>query len=306
MIANNSPSSIPSEAQVYGKCRHFMSSGRHDLAAKAVEDGLAHHPNSDLLHGMLAICLVNLDRYAGARESAREALKHDPECLNAFFVLARCDIEEDIFSSAELHLLEGLKIDPVNPNLLTEYARLMMVTDHLRKAQKLTEVALQIDPEDSDALSLRGLIQARRSVLTDSDEDKKRSLAGDPDSAIVQARAGSASLQAGRPFRARRYLREALRLDPSNESIEELFIEADRYCRWIGLPYYYWGLLVSRIPGRQFTVYAVLILGSGLLAESGINKNYSAIPFFLYLLFVVYTWVAEPLMKLWTRWRPPR
>ena len=296
---------IPPVEQFLSKSRHFLASGRYDLAVDTLREGLAFHPDNADLHGMIAINEVNRDSFDAARKAAHEALRLDPESLEAMFVLARCDIEQDIFSRAEKNLLDGLRIDPQSPDFLIEYARLMMITEHLRKAQGLVEAALVVDPENSNAISLRGLILAQRAVLKDSDEDKAKSLAIEPDSALMHVRAGSASLQAGRPFRARRHFREALRLDPSQPGIEEAFLEADRYCRWIGLPYYYWGLLVNRLPGKQFTIYAAVLLGAGALGQLG-GDNLGGSVFFFYLGFVVYTWVANPLMNLWTKWSPPK
>ena len=107
------------------------------------------------------------------------------------------------------------------------------------------------------------------------------------------------------PFAAKRHLREALRLDPSDSEAEAAFLEADRATRWIYLPMYYWTLLVIRLPGRQFAVWGAVMAFAFLAPRFGLGDVRLAV-LGVYLVFAIYTWLALPLVKVWTRLRPPR
>lgn len=113
-------------------------------------------------------------------------------------------------------------------------------------------------------------------------------------------------LLAGRPFQARRLLRDALRLDPTSKELESAWLEADRCCRWLYLPAYYFGLLSERLPGKQFLVWAIFV-GFLMTARQLQWPSQTWAPVALvYLAFCIYTWIADPLVKLWTKLVPPR
>jgi tetratricopeptide (TPR) repeat protein len=289
-----------------GKAQHFNESARYDLAAGTLREGLQSHPDSVELNSLLCISLLNAGKNEECRDVCGETLRLDPEDLNAIFCLGRLAIVEGKHSEGEKHLLEGLAINPRNVPYLVEYARLMNITDNYRKSQKLLETALEIDPEHPGALSLLSYVQSRRLRLDGARASRGKALESDPDSAIVHLRTSVSATLAGRPFLGRYHAREALRMDPTIPGIEDVYLEADRNCRWLFLPAFYYSLLVDKIPGKQFGLYIIyitLLFGMNALGVPGQVLGLFVIS---YLAFCVYTWIARPLTQLWIKWRPPR
>ena len=127
-----------------------------------------------------------------------------------------------------------------------------------------------------------------------------------PEADFSHAMAGLTALRGGKPFQARKYLREALRLDPADQEVEELWLHADKCCRIPYLPYYYWSLLMDRLPGKQFAVWGVFVALMMMRRAFDIDSAAFNMIALGYVSFVIYTWVAEPLAALWIKIFPPR
>ena len=117
--------------------------------------------------------------------------------------------------------------------------------------------------------------------------------------------AGVACLENGDPHRARDHFREALRLEPGHGEAQDLFLEADRACRWVYWPMFQWTRLIARVPGQQFTVWACVLVAIAVSNQVGVPKGTLGVVLMPYVVFVIYTWLAAPLAMAWTRLRPP-
>jgi tetratricopeptide (TPR) repeat protein len=185
------------------------------------------------------------------------------------------------------------------------YASLMLKTGHPDKAERLAREALRIDADLQSAHGMLGLVLAERREKQAAHGHAEHSLALDPGHEGAHAAMGVTLLRTGHPLRARAHLREALRLDPDPET-EELFLQADKCARWIYLPMYWWTLLIDRLPGKQFTVWGVVVGGLVVAPALGVPDRLIVVVAIAYIAFVVYTWVADGLVAAWVRMRPPR
>ena len=114
-----------------------------------------------------------------------------------------------------------------------------------------------------------------------------------------------AFLQTGHPFKARRHLREALRIDPDAET-EEAFQSADKACRWLYLPMYFFGYLTHRFPGKNIGMW-LAVLGSYFFAKQfDAIRGPAEVMLWCYIGLAIYTWFADPLVSAWIRFRPAR
>ena len=66
--------------------------------------------------------------------------------------------------------------------------------------------------------------------------------------------------QRGRPFLARRHLREAVRQNPGNGAMVEAFERIDLNTRWVTLPNYYLSLVMDRLPGGTFGLWGIVVV----------------------------------------------
>ena len=176
----------------------------------------------------------------------------------------------------------------------------------LDKAQRLAEASLEQDPEDAGTHSMLAVILTERSRKSAAEGAGREGLRLSPDEEYSHLGAGLAYYGNGRPFMAKRHIREALRLNPDDADTIALFEEVDFHTRWTSILFYYWSWLVNKIPGRQFLVWAVVMVLIFTAAEVEPLRPFVMFIVIVYLLLVIYTWLAMPLTKLWVRVRPPR
>ena len=125
-----------------------------------------------------------------------------------------------------------------------------------------------------------------------------------PDHEVSHLSLGISYYQRGRPLKARKHLREALRINPGDHNTAETFREFDLSTRWIGLPFYYWSWLCEKIPGGPFAIWGLFIISTVAMDRMGVPTNIKTVVILSYVAFAIYTWIATPLTKLWVRWRP--
>ena len=288
------------------RAQHFLEAQRPDLAEHEVTRALVHAPDNAELHFMLGLTHSQRDQHADAGKCFERALELEPEHGRALAFLGLTRAEEGRYPEAERLMLEALRVDPTDALVYRLYAQLMQRTGHLEKAERLHRKALQLDPESASGHALLSTIEAERNRLGSAAHHSQRALALEPEQQVAHISAGVHALNSGRPFAARRALREALRIDPSNAELEELWLEADRCCRVVYLPMYYWSLALRRLPGRQFAVWGAMIA----LFLAAKNLGWSPVIFgslaLFYAAFCIYTWLATPLVKAWIKLRPAR
>ncbi len=300
---NEHPESQPSALH---KIEHLIDIEQWSLAEREVQALMAAGHSSATLHVLMARCRLGREEWKGAVEEAETALAADPEEADAHCVLAAAVMQLGENRRAEEHLLEALRIDSTDSRAFLLYGHLMFVAGHLEKAEKLVRRALNLNAESSGAHGLLARILAEKNRRAASLDHGRRSvgLAADDDRSHLNL--GISYLQAGHPFLARRHLREAVRLDPSDEGTVSAYLAADRACRWLYLPMYYSSLLTQRLPGRQFAIWGgMLLLCLVVLPALGVDRL-ASILLYSYVGFCLYTWIAEPLTSLWIRIRPTR
>jgi hypothetical protein len=128
-------------------------------------------------------------------------------------------------------------------------------------------------------------------------------LTRDPDNAVTHANMGWALLESGDPEKALHHFQEALRIDPTSEWARSGIIEAMKarhiIYRWM-LGYFLWMMCFS--PKVQLALLFGIVIGNSVLANLAENiplLRPLKVPIIVcYLLFVLMTWIAQPLFNL--------
>lgn len=285
---------------------HFNDVGRHDEAQRECVRGLASAPDDVGLHVELVRSAVGRARWQEADEHVRRLLALQPEYPVGYLFLSVIRSEQGRYDEAERAILDALALDPTWGRAYEVYGDLMRRTSHLEKAQALYERARALNPEDSDLPSKIALVETQRNRLGPAHEAAAAGLKLGPAEALAHASRGSALLASGRPFAARTYLREALRLDPTNDGIEEAWLNADTCCRLVYLPMYYWTIVTERLPGRQFFVWGLFLVFVFVGPSVGVSQRVIGPVAYAYIALCIYTWFATPLVKGWKRIVPPK
>ncbi len=280
-----------------------------DQPRRAVERsrrGLQHNPeNQQLLLG-LAFGLWRLGESFEARRHVLSFLRSEPEHPLALLVHGHLLLEEGQHAKAEEVFLRGLRSDPEEVQLLIGYAALMQRTGRFEKAEGLLLKARSLAPELEQVRSQLALLHTVRDQHAQAVLEARRSVELAPSEDHAHAALALSLFQSGHPFQARNHMREALRLDPSDAELRELYLEIDRHCRWIGLPMYFYNRWVKRLPGHSiglwFGFLALVALGEVL----PIPPLVRTLAVFGYIGLCLYTWLSRTLMLGWTKLVRPK
>jgi tetratricopeptide (TPR) repeat protein len=128
-------------------------------------------------------------------------------------------------------------------------------------------------------------------------------LTRDPDNAVTHANMGWALLESGDPEKALHHFQEALRIDPTSEWARSGIVEAMKarhiIYRWM-LGYFLWMMRFS--PKVQMALLFGIVIGNSVLANLAekipLLRPLKVPIIVCYLLFVLMTWIAQPLFNL--------
>lgn len=288
------------------KVVHLLEIGRFEAAEHEVRALLAEAPEDPSLLALLARIEVDQGHSEDGLATALEALARDAQDVEALHVAADASAALGRNTEAERHFLEALALDPVDAGLLFGYANLMFKTGKLDKAERLAQRVLALSPESAGAHQLASLVAARRREGREARSRGQQGLARAPDESVSHLVQGHACLASGRPFAARRHLRAAVSADPANQTVREAFEEADRACRVVYLPAYYLSLVFDRVPGSNFILWGVFLVMMFVMERAGVPENVAMPIVLAYVGLCIYSWVAEPIVKLWVKILPPR
>lgn len=297
--------SAPSHHLLVQRAAELNTAGRHDLAEDYARRALTQSPGDVGAHVQLALARHGRGETREGEALLGEALALDPQSPLALGMRALLRAELGRYSEAEADVLEALRLAPEDAFLFRIYGQLLFKAGQSEKAERLLRRSLELDPENESAEALLALVLSEGKQKARALHHGRRSLARAPEDDFGHVALGIALLRAGRPFAARRALREALRLDPDADT-EQLFLEADRCARIVFLPMYYWSLVLDHLPGKNIGAWALFMLflfGGPAVGLPPLVVNLGA---FLYIGLCVYSWIAGFLVRQWVRWFPAK
>ncbi len=290
----------------HAKAEHFLGIGRIDLAEREIAALLRADPDDGAAHLLRTRALLGKELVDEAETALQDALRCDPESIPAIALQGTLRAHRGLHREAEEIFLAALRLAPGIPALWVLYGELLVKTGHMDKAERVARRALALDPDDESAHGLLGRVLASGWRARLGVRHGERGVALAPDSDATHASLGYTYLHSGHPFRARRHLREALRLDPTDADLQAAYLEADTACRLVYLPMYWWSHLVDRLPGKQVGAWVIFIVVLQGLRWLDAPELVIGVFAFGYLLLVVYTWVAHHLVRAWIRFFPAR
>lgn len=200
--------------------------------------------------------------------------------------------------------LSALRIDPLNASTYRSYSALMHKTGHLDKAKLLLERAIQIRPDDASLHNARASVLGEKNQRSESRQSSQKGTALEPGDAYSHYIRGHTLLADLKPFQARAAMREALAIEPNDEDYIEAFLEVDLCCRVVYLPYFFFSRLLARIPGNFITLWVAFIIITRVMVHMEVRDWIVGTVAFGYIGFVIYTWIAKPLVDFWVKLRP--
>ena len=284
----------------------LLEQGRYDLAEKELRAQLIENHQDSLAHSLLAFCLMKQNRLAEAESEAREAISLDPDSAFGHFHLGQVLDQRDRLNDAAAAFREAVRLDPDDADSVAGLAGILVQQRRWDEAMEYVERGLEIEPDHDGCTNLRAMILTHTGRADEANATLEDALARDPENAWTHANRGWTLLRESRPEPAIEHFREALRLDPDMEYARIGIVEAMKARNVVYRPILRFFLWMGSLQGRaQMWLILGLFFGMRLLRK--ISETQPALKpvlypvIFLYMAFVLMTWVSDPLFNLLLR-----
>ncbi len=266
--------------------------GRYADAESAFKEALAQEPNDAFTLHQLAACQLYLpQRQRDALVTIDSAIANEPN-----------DADHHVLRSYILSTLnrpkEGLTaartargLEPTHVGAFTAEAQAHLQMEQWPLAEESARQALALDADNSAAANQLASALRLQNKLGENAAHLAGMLARDPEDSFTHANAGWTALQRGERVAAETHFREALRLDPDFESAREGLLTSFRARSRIYRAYLSYCFFMQRLSvGSRWAVIIGLYFGAKVARY--IPGGFILVA--LYMLFVLWVWVAKP------------
>ncbi|MEW6235401.1 MAG: tetratricopeptide repeat protein [Candidatus Omnitrophota bacterium] len=293
--------------------RALLDLERPEAAIDELQAALAEDPQSAEAECLMALAYAMLANYPIAELHVRNALTLDPDNAYSHYVYGMILQDSQRDGGAEREYLRAIHLLPVCADFHAAYAWLLYRNGQMDKAKKIARNALRFDPENVEALRLLGHLNMEEFDVDVAQATFQRALAINPESSGSHAGMGMAYLHRNQADKAAIELRESLRLEPNNPYAQELYLQSVKSRHRLYYLFWRWSLSLKRL-GRTKAFF--LIFGLWILINAITTMRQKMPEFFdrhpladtavlilvvLYILFCIYTWIADPLFNFCAR-----
>ncbi len=294
----------------YNRGRHLLASHSYTHALEQLRQALSLNPTHAPSHALMALCLANTQRLPAAEHEADLALQGDPDNAYFFYVKGVVLAQGKKWKPAREMARQAVELDPDEDSY---HALLAYVAHHLEdyaQSEIAARLALDLNPENAMAQLYLGYTLLERKRYDESRACFETALKLDPDDSDAHNGIGLFYLRTKDPTRALHHIREALRLDPSDLAAQHnLALAMGAKNPFYGL-FWRWNLFLAGF-GRNARVGIILglyIFMRALIALGDTQPQWKplvGVVAIVYIVFCLYTWLADPLFRWWLRRKQP-
>ncbi|MBL8825970.1 MAG: tetratricopeptide repeat protein [Planctomycetaceae bacterium] len=288
------------------RATHLIGIGRHEAAEVELRRELGESPHNGLAHSLLASCLLEREQYDEATTEAQLALGLAPDDAFAHYTLARIWDRRNYLDRAVQAIHDALQLAPDNADYYEFLASLHLQASRWSDALEAAETGLACDAEHVGCNNFRAMALVKLGRKAEAGMTIDAALARAPEDSFSHANMGWTLLESRRTNEALDHFREALRLDPTNEYARSGLVEALKarypfygiflaYMLWMRklTPQAQWGVIVGGWFGYQFVLRTA-------------KANPHLAPYLqpllvVYIVFVIFTWLADPIFNMLLR-----
>jgi tetratricopeptide (TPR) repeat protein len=285
----------------------LIEQNRYPMAKELLLQALAEEPDHARAHSWLALChSQDRDQLSDATREAERAVFLAPDDYFTHYVLATIWETRNKIDKALASINEAISLEPSSAPAFAVRSRLYFNKKNWKAALESAEEGLECDPEDDSLQGLRTIALERLGRIGDAREQAEQARQQDPDSSWAHTTLAYTLLRQGDYRGAQKSFAEALRLSPNNDMARSGMMQALNSSNFL----YRWMFQcmnsISRMSSRtQWILIIGLWLGMRLLDSLAKDRPW-LIPWVLpltlvYLLFVMMTWIMEPLFNTMLR-----
>jgi len=280
----------------------LINQNRFEHAEQELGAILTKNPQDAIAHLLISICYKRTKRYREATDAARQAISLQPDNPRCHLIMASVYLMRNRYDEAEVSAKEALRLDPYDEDIYALLAQLKYSTKEWEEALGWAKKGLEIDPDEPTCQSLRTLSLERLGRKDVAVATAHEALSRNPDDSYSHATHAWALLNKGDHKEAQESFREALRLDPTNDFAKQGMIQALNANHFLFRMIFKWYSFIGRFSGKlQWIIILGLFFGNRILKS--LADSFPALaPFvwpiiFLYLLFAITSWIANPLFN---------
>jgi tetratricopeptide (TPR) repeat protein len=195
----------------------FCNANRPDLAERLAREELAEDPESWDAHRLLAVCLRARGDLKASLAEAEAALAIAPNSWHCLLERARTLGRLRRYAEAELDVHGALALEPAEASLHAELAEILTDRGKLADAAMAAREGMRLDPHHVPSVNALALALFHADRFADARQVIGEALVDEPGLALLHNNLGAAFLATGELTLAEAELREALRLDPTDE-----------------------------------------------------------------------------------------
>ncbi len=279
----------------------LLAQGRPKDAERQLADALRIEPENDYALGLLTRCKFDQKQFQEGIQVIRRAIQLMPHEGYYFYLMAFGYYQLDSNTQALRHLQRAVELSPWSAEFFGLWGLVLLEEKSFEQALQKANEGLAVDPENITCLNVRSTALNKLKRVDDAIETMQDALEKDPENAYTHTTVGWNLLEKGRHKDAARHFREALRLHPNLDSAREGLKQALKSkippYKWL-LQYSFW--INNKGKKARWIIPLGIYLGIQVIArlsERG-GGSIAAIGLgimALYLLFVITSWVINPL-----------
>jgi tetratricopeptide (TPR) repeat protein len=267
---------------------------RYAQARQLLTGAIQHYPEHPELLYLCAFVDFSEQKIAAADETVSQVLTKNPKHYGARTLRGEICEAWKRYPEAEAVWIDLLQDFPERADCYANYAELMLRTLHHEKAERLTREGLRLQPNHPGCLYIAYLIEVvhGRSVAENS-ANLQQLLRDYPERVHSLLALVIALDERGKSKSALRVAQQLLAMRPDSEQFVTLVRVLKRRNHWTLWPLYpmqRWGW------GGAAVVTAIGIIGINI-ASTTLSRSAAETITFVWLGYVVYSWVWPPILK---------
>jgi tetratricopeptide (TPR) repeat protein len=278
----------------------LLEQGRVSDAIKELKTFLQQEPENDHALSIYARCYFKKKDFDKGIETILQAIRIDPENSYYFYLLGFGYYRKNNHAAAINNINKAVSMNPYTPEYYGMLSHVYIAEKDFQTALLKANEGLALDAENINCLNARSIALNKLKQTDAAIETMQNALAKDPENEATHATVGWNYLEKGKHKDAATHFREALRINPTSESGREGLKEALKSkippYRWI-LQYSFWINNKGKRTTRFFPVmiFVVVRILASALASNNTTMILGGIIIGLYFLFVITTWIINPL-----------
>ena len=278
----------------------LLKQGRVNDAISQVKSALQLNPDNDEALAMYARCFFDKKEIDEGIKTTLRAIAINPDNHYYYYLLAFGFYRKNKNVEAIEHLHTSIRLNPFFCECYGLLSHIYCEEKQFKNALQKANEGLIIDSENISCLNGRAVALNKLKRTDEAIETMQQALAQDPDNDFTHSTVGWNYLEKGKNKVAGDHFREALRINPNNNNARHGLKEALKSkippYRWL-LQYSFW--LNNKGKKARWIIpvvlYLIVKLFSSVLENNSNTEAIGGTLMGIYLLFVVTTWLINPL-----------